>query len=742
MISFAIIRFVLKVKFKAHQVIYALHFHSEFGSKHISIVIMEAPNMSPLSAGDNPLLLIHHAPKTEQKTEAGKNNNRSARFKDPLTIRDLEDQHQVIDLSNASSPASTTHPFVLSFNNLSYGVNSKLLLDDISGVAREGEIMAILGASGAGKSTLIDALAGRIEKESLKGTVTLNGAVLESRLLKIISAYVMQDELLFPMLTVEETLMFSAECRLPRSVSKKRKRERVEALIDQLGLRSAAKTFIGDEQHRGVSGGERRRVSIGIDIIHDPILLFLDEPTSGLDSTSAFKVVKVLGEIAKSGSVVIMSIHQPSYRIFSLLNRLIFLSHGQTVYSGTPATDFSLFFAEFGHPIPENENPCEFSLDLIRELEEAPSGISSLVQFNKSWQMTRNPKMASDTDHQPDVDLEDAIEASISRGKLVSAGKNKNVQTFVNPFWTEMLFLSKRSNTNSRRMPELFGTRLGAQLVIACVLATLYWQLDDSPKGTRLRLAFVAFAMTTIFYNCAREIPALLQERNIFIRETSYNAYRVSSYVLAHALASIPSMITLSLVFALTTFWAVGLAGGFSGFLFFFITMFASYWAGTSFMAFVAGFIPNIQIGFTIVVAILGLSLLFCGFYISHDEIPSYWIWFHYVSLVKYPFQGALQNEYGDPNRCFLTGLQFFDGTPFDGLPNSTKIELLQSMSNVLGRNITGSTCLTTGMKILEQKGITDISKWKCIWILVAFGFLFRVLFYFTLLFGSKNKRR
>ncbi|KAL3531866.1 hypothetical protein ACH5RR_005387 [Cinchona calisaya] len=163
----------------------------------------------------------------------------------------------------------------------------EILLTNISGEAREGEILAILGASGSGKPTLIDALADRMARESLKGTITLNGEVLESRLLKLMSAYVMKDDLLFPMLTVEETLMFSAEFRLPRSVSKSRKKARVQALIDQLGLGSAAKTVIGDEGHRGVSGGEQRRVSIGIDIIHDPILLFLNEPTSGFDSTSA-----------------------------------------------------------------------------------------------------------------------------------------------------------------------------------------------------------------------------------------------------------------------------------------------------------------------------------------------------------------------------------------------------------------------------------------------------------------------
>ena len=219
------------------------------------------------------------------------------------------------------------------------------------------------------------------------------------------------------MLTVEETLMFSAEFRLPSSLSKKKKQARAQALIDQLGLRNAATTVIGDEGHRGVSGGERRRVSIGIDIIHDPIILFLDEPTSGLDSTSAYIVVKVLQRVAQSGSIVIMSIHQPSYRILGLLDKLLFLSRGNTVYSGSP-TDLPRFFSEYGHIIPENENKTEFALDLIRELEDSPEGTKTLVDFHKQW---RAKQTLNQTTRNTNVSLKDAIDASISREKLVSA---------------------------------------------------------------------------------------------------------------------------------------------------------------------------------------------------------------------------------------------------------------------------------------------------------------------------------
>lgn len=656
-------------------------------------------------------------------------------------------------------------PFVLSFSHLTYSVKvrqkmsfstcfgrqnrlepvevdgkssgTKTLLDDISGEARDGEIMAVLGASGSGKSTLIDALANRIAKGSLKGTINLNGSPLESWLLKTISAYVMQDDLLFPMLTVEETLMFSAEFRLPRSLSKSKKKARVQALIDQLGLRNAAKTVIGDEGHRGVSGGERRRVSIGIDIIHDPIILFLDEPTSGLDSTSAFMVVKVLQRIAKTGSVVIMSIHQPSYRIIGLLDRMIFLSKGQTVFNGSPAT-IPHYFSEFGNPIPENENRTEFALDLIRELESSPNGTARLVEFNRSWEAKNSPVGKLERG----LSLKDAITSSISRGKLVSGAtddnSNSKMPTYANPVWAEIITLSKRSMINSARIPELFGVRLGAIMVTGFILATVFWKLDHSPKGVQERLGFFAFAMSTSYYICANALPDFLQERYIFMRETAYNAYRRSSYIIAHSITAIPSMIALSLAFAIITFWAVGLNGSF---MFYLLVILASFWAGISFVTFLSGVVPHVMLGYTVVVAVLAYYLLFSGFFITRDQIPGYWIWFHYISLVKYPYEAVMRNEFSNPNICFVKGIQIFDSTPLGVAPDFLKVELLKSISKNLGMNITSNTCVTTGPDLLRMQGITQLGKWTCLWITVAWGFFFRVMFYFSLLLGSKNKR-
>ncbi|KAK6122108.1 hypothetical protein DH2020_044149 [Rehmannia glutinosa] len=663
--------------------------------------------------------------------------------------------HQVLDMSHVDHQLiMSSIPFVLSFSHLTYSIKArrkaalpnlrfpraadpvsgetlspgtKTILDDVCGEARDGEIMAVMGASGSDR---IEINEGYIRVRNARRSFV-------------------------PHAHCRRNLMFAAEFRLPRTLSKSKKKIRVQALIDQLGLRNAAKTVIGDEGHRGVSGGERRRVSIGIDIIHDPILLFLDEPTSGLDSTSAFLLVKVLQRIAQTGSLVITSIHQPSYRILGLLDRMIFLSRGKTVYSGSPS-NLPLFFSDFGHPIPDSENRTEFALDLIRELEGSPGGTKSLVEFNKSWQTLKRGNInniiqttiaGASNGSTINLSLKEAISASISRGKLVSGTGNGGptnsatsmVPTFANPSWIELAVLSRRSFTNSRRMPELFGIRLAAVMVTGFILATVFWRLDNSPKGIQERLGFFAFAMSTMFYTCADALPVFLQERYIFMRETAYNAYRRSSYVLSHSLMSLPAILFMSLAFAATTFWAVGLDGSF---LFYFMIIFASFWAGSSFVTFLSGVVPQVMLGYVIVVALLAYFLLFSGFFINRDRIPPYWIWFHYISLVKYPYEAVLQNEFQDPTKCFVRGIQIFDGTPLAAVPNDLKVKLLGSMSSTLGMRITSTTCVTTGADILQQQGVNDLSMWNCFWVTVAWGFFFRILFYLALLLGSKNKRR
>lgn len=214
---------------------------------------------------------------------------------------------------------------------------SKYILKRVNMRARPGEILGVAGPSGAGKSTLLEILAGRLQPSKCS-TILVNSQPMDAARLRRISGYVMQEDALFPLLTVQETLMYSARLRLPASVSLAEKTRRVEAIMQELGLMHVASSRVGDVENvrkRGVSGGERRRVSIGVDAIHDPAILILDEPTSGLDSSSALHVVEMLSRMAVlRHRTIVLSIHQPSYRILELLPSVLLLAGGRVVHHG------------------------------------------------------------------------------------------------------------------------------------------------------------------------------------------------------------------------------------------------------------------------------------------------------------------------------------------------------------------------------------------------------------------------
>lgn len=196
------------------------------------------------------------------------------------------------------------------------------VLKNVSCRAKPWEILAIVGPSGAGKSTLLEILAGKITAQT--SNIFINKKPIDKARFKRISGYVTQKDTLFPLLTVEETLMFSAKLRLKLPPS--HLASRVDSLIQELGLDHVARARIGDDKNRGISGGERRRVSIGVDVIHDPRVLILDEPTSGLDSTSALQILDMLKTMADTrGRTIILSIHQPGTREYSLLRRTCYV---------------------------------------------------------------------------------------------------------------------------------------------------------------------------------------------------------------------------------------------------------------------------------------------------------------------------------------------------------------------------------------------------------------------------------
>lgn len=237
-----------------------------------------------------------------------------------------------------------------------------MILQNVTGRVKPGELLAMLGPSGSGKTTLLTSLAGRLTGK-FSGTITYNGQQFSSSMKRKIG-FVTQDDVLYPHLTVLETLTYAALLRLPNKLTNEEKIEQAELVIMELGLTRCRNSMIGGQLFRGISGGERKRVSIGQEMLVNPSLLLLDEPTSGLDSTTAQRIVATLRWLARGGRTVITTIHQPSSTLFTMFDKIIVLTEGCPIYSGKSSLVME-YFASIGYVPPFNfMNPADFLLDL------------------------------------------------------------------------------------------------------------------------------------------------------------------------------------------------------------------------------------------------------------------------------------------------------------------------------------------------------------------------------------------
>ena len=240
----------------------------------------------------------------------------------------------------------------------------KTVLDDVHGCARSGEILALMGASGSGKTSLLNVLAGRVPVGGAleRCALLVDGRPRDHGQFSRVSAYVMQDDALFPCLTVLETFTIAAQLRLPRSMARGEKDRIRDAIVREMGLAEALHTRVGGARVRGVSGGERKRINIGVEMMRFPSVLLLDEPTTSLDSAQALRVMETLTQVASHGRVVIAAVHQPRSSIFQLFHSLVLLTErGQQVYAG-PASEAVGFFRDEGFSCPDAWNPADYFL--------------------------------------------------------------------------------------------------------------------------------------------------------------------------------------------------------------------------------------------------------------------------------------------------------------------------------------------------------------------------------------------
>ncbi|KAI9503814.1 hypothetical protein GGI25_005786 [Coemansia spiralis] len=578
---------------------------------------------------------------------------------------------QPSDPSRASIPPSAE--VVLGWNNLVYKVKTKVdkkdhwrtILHGITGEARAGEAIAIIGSSGAGKTTLLNALSGRIIGGKLSGEILYRGAPRHPGNFKRVTAYVQQDDLMHPLLTVQETLTYASKLRLLNSqYSASQKSDRVNAVIQQLRLEGARNTRIGDATTRGVSGGERKRVSIGTELLTDPRLLFLDEPTSGLDSNSSELVVELVKKISvEQGLATLMTIHQPSARIFNIFDKVILLSQGRVVYFGPTATAIQ-YFADMGYQCPVHENPADYFVDIMtldyrseESLAKSKEQVKLLADKFEEYSGNRHRNSAS------------SEKGSISQENSAEKIHPTEKKLPRNNWFYEYSTLAERDWLNAlRNMPFLSGQIMQA-LFMALLIGFMFFYLKHDAKSVQNRLgALFIIAVNATFPIVMPMLTLYYKERDIMLRERSSATYRVTSFFISKLTTYLPIACIANTVFFIGVYFISRLSIDAGKFFIGLATFYCMTAVSIGYLLMIGSAIASMEVGFVIAPALLTIQLLFGGLFANPHTITPVLRWIRWVNPVQYTFAAFAQNEFSgltfscDNNmQCYQNGADVID---------------------------------------------------------------------------------
>ncbi|XP_053088790.1 broad substrate specificity ATP-binding cassette transporter ABCG2d [Pangasianodon hypophthalmus] len=626
-------------------------------------------------------------------------------------------------------PVSRPHRATVSFHNIQYSVTmksrsckkksvTKNILVDLNGIMNPG-LNAILGPTGSGKSSFLDVLAARKDPSGLSGEVLIDGAPQPSNF-KCLSGYVVQDDVVMGTLTVRENLRFSAALRLSSSVKQKEKEARVNRLISELGLSKVADRRVGTQLIRGISGGERKRTSIGMEMIIDPSVLFLDEPTTGLDASTANSVLLLLKRMANNGRTIIMSIHQPRYSIYQLFDNLTLLVNGRQVYHG-PAHDALDYFSNIGYTCEAHNNPADFFLDVINGDSVAATmarlQIAEDIEFKEPGGTRQSIEERLVEEYGKSYyALETKAELErIMRGKEYSTKPKSRTITYNCGFFHQLNWVVKRTFRNLMLNPQTSIAQLAVTTFLALIVGAIFFGVKDNQSGIQNRFGALFFITTNQCFSTLSAAELFITEKKLFIHEYTSGYYRVSVYFLPKILCDIITLRTIpAVVFTCIVYFMIGLKlTPAAFFIFMFTVILVAYTATAMTMAISVGqsvvAVANIFLTITFV-----FMMIFSGLLVNLDSVMAWLAWLKYLSIPHYGLTALEINEF--------VGLNFCENLSDELISNNTQ----------------GITC--TGEQHLQAQGI-DYSTWG-LWqnhmALIIMTIIFLIIAYIKLRFMRK----
>ena len=427
------------------------------------------------------------------------------------------------------------------------------ILKGLGGVIKPKELCAIMGCSGAGKTSLLNVLSGKVTNKGnikVNGVIKIDGIEINPASIEVKRkiAFVAQRDALLAWQTARESISFAARLRLPKETTDDAVAALTDKILKELGLAKVADSLIGGDHFRGVSGGEMRRISLGVELVVRPSIVFLDEVTSGLDSHSASTVMSVCKRVAESGAAVVMVIHQPDSKSFSILDHLILVNDGQFMYSGS-AGMVPDFFAEHGYKIPEYYNPAQWIVEVAATEDHC-------VLKEKGFYAESSAKAKA-----PTRTIRSMTSNRYNRNSIFQVvAINDRIS-----LWREFRVIFARDCLVYYRSNKLKPLRLGMTLVAAGLYSLFFAGVGrDSLDDENSFLSHVG-TVFVIVYSAGQALPLGLldavDQAPVFIREFRTDHYSVFSYCLSKFAIDLMDGCLMTVALTVIPFYAMGMHG-------------------------------------------------------------------------------------------------------------------------------------------------------------------------------------
>ncbi|XP_048225566.1 pleiotropic drug resistance protein 3 isoform X1 [Ricinus communis] len=545
-------------------------------------------------------------------------------------------------------------PLTITFQDLQYYVDAPLemrkrgfaqknlqLLTDITGTFRPGILTALMGVSGAGKTTLMDVLSGRKTGGTIKGDIRIGGYPKVQHLFARISGYVEQTDIHSPQITVEESLIYSAWLRLPSEIDPKTKSEFVNEVLETIELDGIKDSLVGLPGISGLSTEQRKRLTIAVELVSNPSIIFMDEPTTGLDARAAAIVMRAVKNVVETGRTVVCTIHQPSIDIFEAFDELILLKiGGRIIYSG-PLGRHSSRVIEYFENVPgvkkieDNYNPATWMLEVTSKSAEAELGVDFGQIYEESTLYKENKELVKQL------------------SSPMPGSKELHFSTrFPQNGWEQFKACFWKHHMSYWRSPSYNLTRLVYMVAASFLFGALFWQRGKEINNQQdLFIMFGSMYTAVIFFginNCSSVLPYIATERTVLYRERFAGMYSPWAYSLAQVLVELPYSFIIAIIYVVITYPMVGYSMSAYKIFWAFYSLFCTLLSFNYMGMLLVSLTPNIQVASILASSTYTMLILFTGFIVPRPRIPKWWIWLYYMCPTSWVLNGMLTSQFGD----------------------------------------------------------------------------------------------